>query len=96
VAPTQQRPAGRITTPGGELIAAHERLREALEALAEDQMLIADLMRRVGELGREVDPDNVAQVSAELESLAAILESHFSWEERKLAQLEPETEPQPA
>ncbi|MFG3686440.1 hemerythrin domain-containing protein [Micromonospora sp. NPDC047740] len=57
-------------------------LRPVLAQLSEDHRVVADLLRRVDALltGAADGP----AVRAELDGLAALLESHFSYEERKL------------
>jgi hypothetical protein len=52
--------------------------------LASDHSLIADILRRVTTLtgpGAAADPDSTL---GELNGLAAVLDSHFRWEERRL------------
>ncbi|MEU5721616.1 hemerythrin domain-containing protein [Micromonospora sp. NPDC047738] len=58
------------------------KLRPVLAQLSEDHRVVADLLRRVDALltGAGDGP----AVRAELDGLAALLESHFSYEERKL------------
>jgi len=59
----------------------HPELREVLAGLERDHQTIATLLRRLAALAAQ--PDRAA-IQAELDGLAAILESHFSWEERRL------------
>jgi hypothetical protein len=59
----------------------HPELREVLEGLARDHMMVAGMLERAGELAADLDADGAR---AELDGLAAILESHFNWEERRL------------
>ena len=47
-------------------------------------MLIAGILRRVEELVQNLDRDNLPRTRDEIEGLAAILESHFRWEERRI------------
>lgn len=51
-----------------------------------DHQLVADILRRPTELLDSIGPDNSDTVRRELDGLAAILESHFQWEERRLVQ----------
>ncbi|MEU4478781.1 hemerythrin domain-containing protein [Micromonospora sp. NPDC023966] len=57
-------------------------LRPVLAELTADHRVVADLLRRIDALLAEA-PDG-RSVRAELDGLAALLESHFSYEERKL------------
>ncbi|MET8876689.1 hemerythrin domain-containing protein [Nocardia sp. NPDC004604] len=61
-------------------------LTPVLAELRADHQLVADILRRLTELLDSIGPDNSATVRRELDGLAAILESHFQWEERKLVQ----------
>ncbi|WP_433603124.1 hemerythrin domain-containing protein [Nocardia sp. CA-135953] len=54
--------------------------------LRTDHQLVADILRRLTELLDSIGPDNADTVRRELDVLAAILESHFHWEERRLVQ----------
>ncbi|WP_233600969.1 MULTISPECIES: hemerythrin domain-containing protein [Micromonospora] len=57
-------------------------LRPVLAELAEDHKVVATILTRIETLLAEAaDPGSVR---AELDGLAALLESHFSYEERKL------------
>ena len=56
-------------------------LREVLAGLERDHQAIAGLLRRLKELAAA--PDRAA-VQLELDGLAALLEGHFTWEERRL------------
>lgn len=61
------------------------RLRPVIEELERDHEQVADILRRladlIGALGAATDP---IRVRTELDSLAALLESHFGYEEKKL------------
>lgn len=58
-------------------------LAPILDKLAEDHWLIAGILRRVGELtDRDADPTTVV---GELDGLAAIMDSHFAFEERRIS-----------
>ncbi|MEU0505437.1 hemerythrin domain-containing protein [Nocardia sp. NPDC005998] len=61
-------------------------LAPILAELRADHQLVADILRRLTELLDSIGPDNSATVRRELDGLAAILESHFQWEERRLVQ----------
>ena len=58
----------------------HPELRPVLEELSRDHALIAEALQRLQHLG-DLDP---AQRSTELDTVAALLETHFTYEERKL------------
>lgn len=64
-----------------ELARRHPELRDVLAGLERDHQVIAGLLQRVAALAGE--PDRAA-IQRELDGLAAILESHFRWEERRL------------
>jgi hemerythrin-like domain-containing protein len=49
-----------------------------------DHVLIASILKRVEELAESVEKKGTAAVLAELDGLAAVLESHFRWEERRV------------
>lgn len=59
-------------------------LAPVLDGLQEDHHLVADILRRLQSLMATVNPGNATRVKGELAGLAAILESHFQWEERKI------------
>jgi Hemerythrin HHE cation binding domain len=59
----------------------HPELRPVIEELVRDHETVADVLRHLAEL--LVNPD-AADVHMELDGLAAVLESHFGYEERKL------------
>lgn len=63
-------------------------LRPVLEELERDHDLVAGVLRRLEELlaglGAEADPAQAQRVRAELGGLAALLETHFVYEEKKL------------
>jgi len=63
------------------LAARHPELREVLDRLERDHQLVAGMLRRVAELAADLDADGAR---AELDGLAALLESHFTWEEKRL------------
>ena len=55
------------------LAARHPQLRDVLDGLKRDHEVMAGMLDRVA-----------AGVAGELDGLAALLESHFAWEERRL------------
>lgn len=62
--------------------AAHPELRETLHQLAQDHSMIADLLA-----GLQAAVDGAAtpvELEPHLEGIAAIMESHFRYEERQL------------
>ncbi|MBT2227016.1 hemerythrin domain-containing protein [Nonomuraea sp. NEAU-A123] len=58
-------------------------LRPVLDELARDHRQVADIMRALQELLGDLDADP-ERVRAELDGLAALLESHFVYEEKRL------------
>ena len=63
------------------LAARHPELRPVLDGLERDHQAIAALLRRVSELTGSRDADGVR---AELDGIAAVLASHFAWEEKRV------------
>lgn len=65
-------------------------LRPVLEELGRDHHLVAGILRRLeellGGLGEKADPDpaEAQRVRSELDGLAALLESHFVYEEKRI------------
>jgi hemerythrin-like domain-containing protein len=59
-------------------------LTTVLEELRQDHVLVADILRTLRRLLATLTADNAERVRGELAGLAAILESHFRWEERRL------------
>jgi hypothetical protein len=83
---TNTEPDGRLTALGNQLIEIHLWLREELAGLRVDvDAFLAGVSDRpqplIGALGPTTDP---VRVQTELDSLAALLESHFGYEEKKL------------
>ncbi|GAA1256052.1 hypothetical protein GCM10009677_02660 [Sphaerisporangium rubeum] len=72
-----------------ELARGHPRLRPVIERLEHDHTMVAGLLRRMEALLDGVAPPvpetQAREVLGELDGLAAILESHFSYEERQIA-----------
>jgi hemerythrin-like domain-containing protein len=66
------------------LAAQVPELGPVLAELQHDHHLVAGILRRVEQLAGDSGPDDAHRVRAELDGLAAILESHFRWEERRL------------
>jgi hypothetical protein len=64
------------------LAARDPSLAPVLDGLARDHQVIAGLLARAATLARDLDADGAR---AELDGLAAILTSHFAWEERRIA-----------
>jgi hypothetical protein len=57
-----------------------------IDKLAEDHWLIAGILRRVGDLAtRAAGGADPAAVVGELDGLAAIMDSHFAFEERRIS-----------
>ncbi|HIW61935.1 MAG TPA: hemerythrin domain-containing protein [Candidatus Stackebrandtia excrementipullorum] len=63
------------------IAAAYPQLRETLEYLERDHAMIAHLVNRLETVIATASPSEVAQ---HLDGIAAIMESHFAYEERKL------------
>jgi hypothetical protein len=63
------------------LAARHPELREFLGSLERDHVIVAGMLRRVAELAADLDADGAR---AELDGLAAVLETHFIGEEKRL------------
>ncbi|MCW4458582.1 hemerythrin domain-containing protein [Microbacterium sp. MPKO10] len=64
------------------LAAEHPELRETLRSLAQDHSMIAHLMNGLTDaIERSASPRELAQ---HVEGIAAIMESHFRYEERQL------------
>jgi hypothetical protein len=66
------------------LAAQVPELGSVLAELQQDHHLVAGILQRVEQLAGDSGPDDAYRVRAELDGLAAILESHFRWEERRL------------
>lgn len=66
----------------------HPELRPVLEELGRDHHLVAEILRGLEELlgrpGPDTRPVDAQRVRTELDSLAALLESHFVYEEKRL------------
>jgi iron-sulfur cluster repair protein YtfE (RIC family) len=68
------------------LRAAAPELAPVIDKLIEDHNLVAGILRRIRELlTRSLPPSGPGALVRELDGLTAILESHFSYEERRLA-----------
>jgi hypothetical protein len=68
-----------------QLAAELPQLADVLDDIARDHVLIAGILGRVRELAENVDASDTAHMRDEIDGLAAILESHFRWEERRIA-----------
>ncbi|MFI9210391.1 hemerythrin domain-containing protein [Streptomyces sp. NPDC053253] len=76
------------------LAAAHPALRPVLDELARDHEQVEEILLRLQglldelpadtETGTAPDPAEVRRVKGELEGLIALVESHFTYEEKKL------------
>jgi hypothetical protein len=64
------------------LAARFPDLRPVLEKMAEDHVLVAGITARIEAIAREQRPSSA--LVAELDGLAAIVESHFAFEERRI------------
>jgi hypothetical protein len=72
---------------------AAPELAPVIDKLIEDHALVAGILRRIRELlaaGQDTEP---ATLGRELDGLTAILESHFGYEERRLARALDELDP---
>ena len=68
------------------LRAAAPELAPVIDNLMQDHALVAGLLRQVAELlARPGPPPGAGTLVRELDGLTAILESHFSYEERRIA-----------
>ncbi|WP_086820651.1 hemerythrin domain-containing protein [Allokutzneria sp. NRRL B-24872] len=59
-------------------------LAPTLEKLREDHYLVSGILAKLETLVAGADPADAARVRSELDGLAAIMESHFSYEERRI------------
>lgn len=78
---------GEDTGMFAELLRARPDLRPVVSKLAEDHRLIAGILASVRDLAREAGQagrDRRKAIGRELDGLAAIMESHFRYEERAL------------
>ena len=67
-----------------QLAAEVPELADVLAEISHDHLLIAGILQRVQELVDDLDRDNLPHARDEIEGLAAVLESHFRWEERRI------------
>ena len=71
-----------------ELPRVRPELRDVVRKLAEDHQMIAVILSTVGDLAYEVAgarPERRELIRRELAGLAAIMESHFGYEERAIS-----------
>jgi len=61
----------------------YPELRDTLDGLARDHRMVADILQRIYRALRTAG-DDPARARTEIDGLAAILESHFRWEERAI------------
>lgn len=73
------------TTAFPALAAQLPELAPLLDKLSQDHRLVEDIVLRLRELLDAVTPENRDAVRRQIDGLSAILESHFRWEERSLA-----------
>jgi hemerythrin-like domain-containing protein len=73
---------GEDSTVFPELARRFPELRDVLAGLERDHHMMAGMLQRITELAGALDTDGAL---AELDGLAALLESHFAWEEKRLA-----------
>lgn len=72
----------------GELLLVRPDLRNVVRKLADDHLMIAGILASVGDLAREATgaaPGRREVIGRELGGLAAIMESHFGYEERAIS-----------
>lgn len=62
------------------LAAQYPELRDTLDGLARDHHVVAGILRSIDAV--LTDSDDLSRARREIDGLAAILESHFRWEER--------------
>ncbi len=74
---------GEDRTAFPALAAQYPELRGTLEGLERDHVMVAGILQRIDEALRTADGDP-ARARGEIDGLAAILESHFRWEERAI------------
>ncbi|NUU17354.1 hemerythrin domain-containing protein [Cellulomonas humilata] len=74
---------GEDRTAFPALAAQYPELRDTLEGLERDHLMVAGILQRIDDALRTADGDP-ARARGEIDGLAAILESHFRWEERAI------------
>ncbi|MEU4745752.1 hemerythrin domain-containing protein, partial [Actinosynnema sp. NPDC023658] len=60
----------------------HPELRPVLDELGRDHRIVSDALKALAGLGSDVDP---VVLRHELDGVAALVETHFTYEERKIA-----------
>ena len=71
---------GEDRTAFPALAAQYPDLRDTLDGLARDHHVVAGILHSIDAV--LTTSDDIAQARSEIDGLAAILESHFRWEER--------------
>jgi hemerythrin-like domain-containing protein len=70
------------------LAGRHPELGPVLEELVRDHVQVAEILDQITglirEMGAQPDPAEVARMRTELDGLAALLENHLNYEEKKL------------
>ncbi|MGR6920075.1 hemerythrin domain-containing protein [[Actinomadura] parvosata] len=77
--------SGEDATAFPALAEQFPQLRPVLEELTRDHRIVSDTLRRLQRLVDGLGDDRTRDVQAELDGLAALMESHFTYEERKIA-----------
>jgi len=68
------------------LLRGHPEFAATMDKLREDHRLIADILARLRDLlARAAETPDRGSLVRELDGLAAIMESHFAYEERRIA-----------
>ncbi|AOS65929.1 hemerythrin domain-containing protein [Actinoalloteichus hymeniacidonis] len=66
----------------------HPELREVLQGLSQDHSMIGTMLAKVERIGRELidepDESRATALRSELDGISIVMESHFSWEERRI------------
>ena len=67
-----------------ELAMQFPEIAPVLQQLTDDHQVIAHILEKLEQVVANIDPSTPERASRELDGLAAILESHFAWEEKRL------------
>ena len=73
---------GEDRTAFPALAAQYPELRDTLDGLARDHHVVAGILQSIDAV--LTSSDDLVQARSEIDGLAAILESHFRWEERAI------------